>query len=186
MKKNKYPPVLVLPMTIATILVACTDEQFTTGNMIDTLIQDKYLSIEDCIKDWKNAELCSPEKKDEPVLSNTLNTKYTEIVNGVPVSNTSEDKNKDNNGSSFTPLYFYGPSYYPNNRAVAFQSRPYSPTTSSSIGTTYNLINKAKAVPVEPAARSSYSSSSATNSTRSSTSGFGSTAKAMSSSSIGG
>ena len=103
------------------------------GNEATT--RDVYQSREDCLKDWSDGELCEQMNDDD-------------------------DREYRRSGASYSSRPFYGPVYYPSDRAVVYKGRTIAPTTRSTSMQSYKIT-------------SSSSSSSRSSSVSSPRSGFG-------------
>ena len=130
MKKSKKVTLLLTPLLSAVMMVGC-------GSGEDEA-RDVYASVDDCLKDWNEAELC--EKMDSD----------------------SENEYRRSHSGVIYPM-FWGPRYYPSDRAVMYKGREITPRGRSS------SLTPAKITPGSP----SYSRSSASSPRSSSRGGFG-------------
>ena len=112
------------------------------GGESPSTTRDVYQSKEDCLKDWGDQELCEP-------------------------MNDEDDREYRNSGGViYAGRPFYGPGYYPGDRAVMYKGRTISPTTSSTSMKPYSITSRSST-----ASRSSSVSSPRSSGT--SYSGFG-------------
>jgi uncharacterized protein YgiB involved in biofilm formation len=130
MKKSKKVTLVLTPILSAVMLVGC-------GGGEDEA-RDVYASVDECLKDWNEAELC--EKMDSD----------------------SENEYRRSHSGVLYPM-FWGPRYYPSDRAVLYKGREISPRGRSS------SLTPAKITASSP----SYSKSSASSPRSSSRGGFG-------------
>jgi len=99
MKKSKKVTLVLAPILSAVMLVGC-------GGGEDEA-RDVYASVDDCLKDWNEAELC--EKMDPD----------------------SENEYRRSHSGVIYPM-FWGPRYYPSDRAVVYKGRDITPKGRSS------------------------------------------------------
>jgi uncharacterized membrane protein YgcG len=146
MKKSKKIVLLLAPVLSTILLNAC-------GGNDDPTTRDVYQNREECLQDWGDNELC-------------------EQMN----DNDSDDYRR--NGGVFIAgtRPFWGPQYYPGDRAVYYKGRTIAPTKSSTTMTPYKVTSRSSA-------SSKSSVSSPRSSSSSSSGGFGSRSSSSSSSS---
>lgn len=99
--KKRHIPLILVPALIA--LSGCTDSQVQ---------RDVYQTKEECLADWGTEELCKDMPDDE-----------------------AKQYSNNGHGSSFIyhpgRHYFWGPSYYPSDRAVDLNGRTYRPASAA-------------------------------------------------------
>lgn len=130
MKKSKKVSLVLTPILSAVMLVGC-------GGGEDEA-RDVYASVDDCLKDWNEPELCERMDSD------------------------SENEYRRSHSGVMYPM-FWGPRYYPSDRAVLYKGREIAPRGRSS------SLTPAKITPGSP----SYSKSSASSPRSSTRGGFG-------------
>jgi hypothetical protein len=144
MKKSKSIMLLIAPVLSTILFNACGG----SGGSESTT-RDVYQSKEDCIKDWGEEELCQQMEDDD---ANEYRRSGGVFIAGRP---------------------FWGPQYYPSDRAVIYKGKTISP---------YGKSTSMK--PFVVSSGSSYSSRSSVSSPRSTSyGGFGSRSSGGSSSS---
>lgn len=128
---KKSNSITLVLMPIIGTLLACS----CGGGSTESTTRDVYQSREDCLKDWSDGELCEQMNDDD-------------------------DREYRRSGASYSSRPFYGPVYYPSDRAVVYRGKTISPTTRSTSMSSYKIT-------------SSSSSSSRSSSVSSPRSGFG-------------
>ncbi len=93
-------------------LLACT-----CGGGGESSTRDVYQNREDCLKDWNEAELCEEMNDDD-------------------------DREYRRSGGVYTGRPFYGPVYYPSDRAVVYKGRSISPTTRTTTMKSYTITSR--------------------------------------------
>lgn len=133
MKKSKNIMLLIAPVLSTLLFNACG------GGTSESTTRDVYQSREDCLKDWGDEELCQEMNEDD-------------------------DREYRRTGGVFIAggRAFYGPTYYPSDRAVLYKGKTISPSGKSTSLAPYVVTSRSSA-----AARTSVSSP------RSSSSSFG-------------
>lgn len=103
MKKSKSIVLMIAPVLSTVLLTACG------GGGGASTSRDVYESVEDCTRDWGEAELCEQMNDDD-------------------------DREYRSSGGVFVAgrRPYWGPQYYPGDRSVMYKGRTISPTTSSS------------------------------------------------------
>lgn len=95
----------------------------------ESTTRDVYQSREDCLKDWNEGDLCEQMNDDD-------------------------DREYRNSGGSYSSRPFYGPVYYPSDRAIVYKGRTISPTTRNTTMKSYTITSRSS-----PSSRSSTVSS---------------------------
>ena len=108
------------------------------GNETSSTTRDVYQNREDCVKDWGEQDLCEQMNDDD-------------------------DREYRRSGVIYAGRPFYGPTYYPSDRAVLYKGRNISPTGSSTTLKPYSVTSRS----------SSSSRSSSISSPRSSSTSYG-------------
>lgn len=136
MKKSKKIVLLLAPV-LSTILFNACD---SGGD--DPTTRDVYQSKEECLQDWSDGELCEQ-------------------------MNDGDSDDYRRNGGVFIAgtRPFWGPQYYPGDRAVYYKGRTISPTGKSTSMTPYTVTSRSSAT--------SRSSVSSPRSSSTSSGGFG-------------
>lgn len=116
------------------------------GDIPDTQQRDVYTKFEDCMADWGKTELCQQMQEADA-------KQFAQNTTGV-------------SGGGGSHLIFWGPSYYPGDRAVSYNGQNYAPTTNRAMSRPFAVTSTAS-----PAARSSPATARATSVSRG---GFGS------------
>jgi uncharacterized protein YgiB involved in biofilm formation len=110
MKKSNSITLVIMPI-IGTLL-ACS-----CGGSGESTTRDVYQSIEDCRKDWNEAELCEQMNDDD-------------------------DREYRRSGGVYTSRPFYGPVYYPSDRAIVYKGRTIAPTGKSTSMKSYTVTSR--------------------------------------------
>lgn len=154
-------------LTVGLLLTACGDPGASEIKQ-----RDVYHSLEDCVADWGEVELCERQ---------------------IAQAKADAEKNKQTSSSSSVPAFiFFGPSYTGSDRYVAHNGRTYVPSTTRAVSTGHFTGSNPTPVYRSPTAVSATvtpHSSSVTSTVRSpsataattSRSGFGATGSAVSS-----
>ena len=121
MKKSKKITLLIAPVLSTILFNACGSNEAATT-------RDVYQNKEDCAKDWGEQDLCEQMNDDDD----------------------REYRRGNGGGVMFIGRPFYGPQYYPNDRAVTYKGRNISPTGRSTSMQPYSVTSRSSA-----AARSS-------------------------------
>jgi hypothetical protein len=87
------------------------------GGSGESSTRDVYQSKEDCQKDWSDGELCEQMNDDD-------------------------DREYRRSGASYSSRPFYGPVYYPSDRAVVYKGKTIAPTTRSTSMQSYNITSR--------------------------------------------
>jgi hypothetical protein len=132
MKKSKSIILIITPVLSTLLFNACGGSSSS-----ESTTRDVYQSVEDCTKDWGEAELCEQ-------------------------MNDTDSDDYRRNGGVIVGRPFYGPQYYPSDRAVTYKGRTLSPTTRSTSLKPYTVSS-----------RSSTTSKSSVSSPRSSSTSYG-------------
>jgi uncharacterized membrane protein YgcG len=83
----------------------------------ESTTRDVYQSREDCLKDWNEAELCEEMNDDD-------------------------DREYRRSGVIYAGRPFYGPVYYPSDRAIVYKGRTIAPTGKSTSMKSYNVTSR--------------------------------------------
>ncbi|HEY8560918.1 MAG TPA: hypothetical protein VIL74_11140 [Pyrinomonadaceae bacterium] len=83
----------------------------------ESTTRDVYASREDCLKDWNEAELCEQMNDDD-------------------------DREYRSSGGVYTSRPFYGPVYYPSDRAIVYKGRTIAPTGKSTTLKSYTITSR--------------------------------------------
>lgn len=110
MKKSNSITLVIMPL-IGTLL-ACS-----CGGSGESTTRDVYQSVEDCQKDWGEAELCEQMNDDD-------------------------DREYRRSGGVYTNRPFYGPVYYPSDRAIVYKGRTIAPTSKSTSMKSYTVTSR--------------------------------------------
>ena len=132
MKKSKSIMLLIAPVLSTLLFNACGGNDATTT-------RDVYQSREDCTRDWGDDELC--QEMNDQDSDDYRRSGGVFIAGGRP---------------------FYGPQYYPGDRAVVYKGRTIAPSGSSTTLKPYSVTS-----------RSSSASRSSVSSPRSSSTSYG-------------
>lgn len=130
MKKSNSITLVLMPI-IGTLL-ACN----CGGGSGESTTRDVYQSKEECLKDWSDGELCEQMNDDD------------------------DREYRRGGGVVYAGRPFYGPTYYPSDRAVVYKGKTIAPTTKSTTMKSYTITSRS-------------SSSSRSSSVSSPRSGFG-------------
>ena len=115
MKKSKSIMLLIAPVLSTLLFNACG------GNESASTTRDVYQSKEDCLKDWGDQELCEQ-------------------------MNDEDDREYRSSGGVFVAgRPFYGPTYYPGDRAVMYKGRTISPAGTSTSLKPYSVTSRSSA-----------------------------------------
>lgn len=133
MKKSKSIILLIAPVLSTLLFNACG------GSRSASTTRDVYQNREDCAKDWGEQELC--EQMDEQ----------------------DDREYRSGGGVIYAGRPFYGPVYYPGDRAVTYKGRTIAPNGSSTTMRPYSITSRS----------SSSSRSSSISSPRSSSTSYG-------------
>jgi uncharacterized protein YgiB involved in biofilm formation len=121
------------------LLAAC-------GTEVPDQQRDVYTKMEDCVADWGKPELCAQIAEAEA-------KQFAQATTGSSHSG----------GSS---LIFWGPSYYPGDRAVSYNGQSYAPTNNRAMSKPFAIRSTssavAKASPATPSRGSAATSSGST------------------------
>lgn len=139
MKKSKSIILIITPVLSTLLFNACGSR---SSSYSQSTTRDVYQSIDDCKKDWAEAELCEQ-------------------------MNDTDSDDYRRNGGVVTGRPFYGPAYYPSDRAVTYKGRTVAPTGKSTSLKPYSVTSRSSTT-----SKSSVSSPRSTSST-SSYGGFG-------------
>lgn len=123
----------------------------------DAMQRDVYTKFEDCVADWGKPELCQGIAQAEAA----------QLAQSQGV----------NTGGGVHPI-FWGPSYYPSDRAVSYNGQTYAPTKSRAMSKPFMVTPTSSA-----SAKSSPGTARATSVSRG---GFGSFGRSAGASSFGG
>lgn len=134
MKKSKSIMLLIAPVLSTLLFNACGG----SGGSSSETTRDVYQSKEDCLKDWGDQELCEE------------------------MNDTDSDEYRRSGGVIYAGRPFWGPSYYPGDRAVMYKGKTVSPVSKST-----------SMKPFAVTSRSSSASRSSVSSPRSSSSSYG-------------
>ena len=139
MKKSKSIVLIITPVLSSLLFNACGSRSSST---YESRTRDVYQNLDECKKDWGEGELCE-EMGD------------------------ADTDDYRRNGGVVTGRHYYGPQYYPSDRAVMYKGRTIAPTTKSSSMKSYTVT------PSSPSYSRSSTSSPRSTSTSSSYGGFG-------------
>ena len=103
---------LVIVPIIGTV-IACS-----CGGSGESTTRDVYQSREDCLKDWNEAELCEEMNDDD------------------------DREYRRTSGGSYSSRPFYGPVYYPSDRAIVYKGRTIAPTSRSTSMKSYTITSR--------------------------------------------
>jgi hypothetical protein len=134
MKKSKSILLIITPVLSTLLFNACGGNR----SSYESTTRDVYQSIDDCKKDWGEADLCEQ-------------------------MNDTDSDDYRRSGGVYTGRPFYGPSYYPSDRAVTYKGKTISPTGKSTTLKPYTVSSRS----------SSTSRSSSVSSPRSSSTSYG-------------
>jgi hypothetical protein len=109
---KKSNSITLVLMPIIGTLLACS-----CGGSGESTTRDVYQSKEDCLKDWSDGELCEQMNDDD-------------------------DREYRRSGGVYTSRPFYGPVYYPSDRAVVYKGRTISPTSKSTSMKSYVITSR--------------------------------------------
>ena len=113
MKKSKSIVLIITPVLSTLLFNACgSRSSYSSYNPSRT--RDVYQNLDECKKDWGEDELCEQ------------------------MNDTDSDEYRRSGGVG-TGRYYYGPQYYPDDRAVMYKGRTISPTTKSSSMKSYTV-----------------------------------------------
>jgi hypothetical protein len=138
MKKSKSIMLIITPVLSTLLFSACGGNRSST---YESTTRDVYQSIDDCKKDWGEGDLCEE-------------------------MNDTDSDDYRRSGGVYTGRPYYGPSYYPSDRAVMYKGRTISPTGKSTSLKPYTVSSRSST-------SSRSSSVSSPRSTSTSYSGFG-------------
>ena len=141
MKKSKSIVLIITPVLSSLLFNAC-GSRYSSSSYNPSRTRDVYENLDDCKKDWGEAELCEQ------------------------MSDADTDDYR-RNGGVVTGRRFYGPQYYPGDRAVMYKGRTVSPTGTSTSLKSYTVT------PSSPSYSKSSVSSPRSSSSSSTYGGFG-------------
>lgn len=124
----------------------------------DNMQRDVYTKFEDCMADWGKTELCQQMQKEDA-------QQFAQRTTGVA-------------GGGGSHLVYWGPSYYPDNRAVSHNGQTYAPVTNRAMSRPFAVTNTSS-----PAAKASPGTA---HSSAASRGGFGGGGRAAGAGSSGG
>ena len=110
MKKSNSITLVIMPL-IGTLL-ACS-----CGSGGESTTRDVYQNMDECLKDWNEAELCEQMNDDD-------------------------DREYRRSGGVYTSRPFYGPVYYPSDRAIVYKGKTIAPTTKSTSMKSYVVTSR--------------------------------------------
>ena len=112
MKKSKSIVLIITPVLSTLLFNACG-----RSSSYESATRDVYQNIEECTRDWGEAELC--EQMDD------------------------NDSNEyRSSGGVYVGRPFYGPRYYPSDRAVMYKGRTIAPTGKSTTLKNYTVTSR--------------------------------------------
>ena len=113
--------VINLPLVVA---LAITVSACDTTSSDETKIsqRDVYTSLEDCVADWGDTELCEKQQAEAKALA------------------AKQAQSSGGNSMAFVPI-FLGPSYSPGDRSTYLNGNRYTPATSQAASTASYLRN---------------------------------------------
>ena len=97
-----------------------------SGCASDETQRDVYTRFEDCVADWGKPELCQK----------IAETEAKEFAQNQGVST----------GGGMNPIIFWGPSYYPGDRAVTFNGQTYQPKTHRAMSRPFTVNSRSSSV----------------------------------------
>lgn len=157
---------LSLVVLLAGTVAACDATDHTKEQSGQKIGQrDVYNSLEDCVADWGDTELCTQQMKEAREHAEKMAAAQAKSGGSVP---------------AILPI-FWGPTYYGDTRSVTHNGREYTPTSSKATRTAnvFNGPNGARTISYAAPPTVTKSASGAT--TTVSRGGFGSTGAGMSS-----
>jgi hypothetical protein len=83
----------------------------------ESTTRDVYQNRDDCLKDWNEAELCEQMNDDD-------------------------DREYRSGGGVYTTRPFYGPVYYPSDRAIVYKGKTIAPTGKSTSMKSYTVTSR--------------------------------------------
>ena len=89
----------------------------TCGGGGESTTRDVYQNKDDCLKDWNEAELCEQMNDDD-------------------------DREYRSGGGVYTSRPFYGPVYYPSDRAIVYKGKTIAPTGKSTTMKSYTVTSR--------------------------------------------
>ncbi len=110
---KKSNSITLVLMPIIGTLLACS----CGGGDSGSTTRDVYQNKEDCLKDWSDGELCEQMNDDD-------------------------DREYRRSGGVYTSRPFYGPTYYPSDRAVVYKGKTISPTGKSTSMKSYAVTSR--------------------------------------------
>lgn len=142
MKKRKQASPIMLVLVPALLAISgCTGDETQ---------RDVYTRFEDCVADWGKPELCQKIAEAEA----------KEFAQNQGVTT----------GGGSSPIIFWGPSYYPGDRAVTFNGQTYEPKANRAMSRPFTVNSRSSSI-----ARSSPGTARSTSVSRG---GFGGGARA--------
>jgi uncharacterized protein YgiB involved in biofilm formation len=127
--------------------------------------RDVYHTLEDCVADWGDTDLCTQQMKEA--------REHAEKMAAAQAKSGSS-------GASIVPI-FWGPTYYGDTRSVSHNGQTVSPTTSKATRTANIMTTPTGARAISYAAPPKVSTNSSGHVTTVSRGGFGATGSGMSS-----
>lgn len=127
MKKSNCIVLLITPVLGTMLVAGCGGGGSSTS-------RDVYNSLDDCLKDWNEAELCSQMNDDD-------------------------DREYRSYGGVGTTRRYWGPTYYPSDRTVLYKGKTITPSTKSTTLTPFSVTSRST-----PSSRSSVSTPRSTSS----------------------
>ena len=121
---KKSNSITLVIMPIIGTLLACS-----CGGSGESTTRDVYQNRDECLKDWNEAELCEQMNDDD-------------------------DREYRSSGGVYTTRPFYGPVYYPSDRAIVYKGKTIAPTSKSTSMKSYVITSRSS-----PTSRSSTLSS---------------------------
>ncbi len=97
-----------------------------SGCASDETQRDVYTRFEDCVADWGKPELCQQIAETE--------AKQFAQNQGVAT------------GTGVHPMIFWGPTYYPGDRAVAFNGQTYEPKTNRAMSRPFTITSQSSSI----------------------------------------
>jgi hypothetical protein len=117
MKKSKSIMLIITPVLSTLLFNACGGNR-SSYSSYESTTRDVYQSIDDCKKDWSEAELCEQ-------------------------MNDEDDAEYRRSGGTYSGgRAFYGPVYYPSDRTVLYKGRTVSPTSKSTSLKSYTITSR--------------------------------------------
>lgn len=113
---------LSLVVVLASMVTACDTTDHSNEDKPKITQRDVYNSLEDCVADWGDTDLCTQQMKEA--------REHAEKMAKLQGNNS---------GAAFVPI-FWGPSYYGDTRSVTHNGQTITPATSKATRTA-NIFN---------------------------------------------